>query len=138
MEYKEVPTDCSSGTCVPASDKLPGDPPDLAVQLSWSLFLDYHHALNASSTLYGRADFQHSDEAQVTIRNPLFNSISLLPARDLLNLRIGTSFGRYDLSLYANNALDEKNPVVVGPFGVITEDVSSMPRQYGLTLQVKF
>jgi outer membrane receptor protein involved in Fe transport len=140
LEYKEVPTTCSGvpPTCVPASDKLPGDPPDLAVQLSWSLFLDYHHALNAGSTLYGRADFQHADEGQVTIRSSQFNSISLLPSRDLLNLRLGMGFGRYDVSLYANNALDEKKPVIVGPFGVLLEDVSSTPRQYGLTLQAKF
>jgi iron complex outermembrane recepter protein len=138
MEYKDVPTDCSSGTCLPASDKLPGDPPDFAVQLSWSVFLDYRHALNTSSTVYGRADFQHSDDAQVTVRSPLFDSLTELPARDLLNLRLGMSFGRYDVSLYANNALDEDSPVIQGPFGVIAEDVSSTPRQYGLTVRLGF
>jgi len=138
MEYKEVPTDCSSGTCVPTGDKFVGDPVDLAVQMAWSAFADYHHTLSAGSTLYGRADFQHADEAQVTIRRPPFDQVSTMPPRDLLNLRVGMTFGRYDVSLYANNALDDDKPVVQAPFGVLFEDVAMMPRQYGLTLQAKF
>ena len=138
LEYKEVPRDCSSGTCVPASDKLVGDPPDLAVQLSWSAFLDYRRALGTGSAFYGRADFQHSDDAQVTVRSPLFDTITEFPARDLLNLRLGMTFGNYDVSLYANNALDEDKPVVEGPFGVIAEDISASPRVIGLAAQVRF
>jgi outer membrane receptor protein involved in Fe transport len=129
MEYKEVPVN---------GDKAVGDPPDLAVQLSWSAFIDYHHALNAGSTLYGRADFQHSGDAQATLRSPVFTSITKFPERDLLNLRLGMTFGRYDVSLYANNALDEDKPIVYAPFGVLAEDVASTPRQYGLTLRASF
>ena len=129
LEYKEVP---------PNADKAVGDPPDLAVQMAWSVFLDYHHTLNTNSALYGRADYSHADAGQVTVRSPLFDNVTEFPARDLLNLRLGMTFGRYDVSLYANNALDEENPVIEGPFGVLLEDVSSTPRTYGLTLQVGF
>lgn len=138
MEYKEVPTDCSSGTCVSASDKEVGDPPDIAVQLSWSAFLDYRRGFGTNSSFYGRADFQHSGDAQVTVRSPLFDNITELPARDLLNLRLGVTFGNYDVSLYANNALDEDKPVVDAPFGVLIEDISATPRVIGLAAQVRF
>lgn len=129
MEYKEVP---------PNGDKALGDPPDLAVQLAWSAFVDYRRTLNGNSTMYGRADFQHSDDAQVTLRSPVFDTITELPARDLLNLRVGMTFGRYDVSLYANNALDEDAAIIRAPFGVLAEDVSQMPRHYGLTLRASF
>lgn len=129
MEYKEVP---------PNGDKFVGDPPDTAVQQSWSAFVDYRTAVSSGTSLYGRADFQHAGDAQITIRRPPYDQLTKIPPRDLLNLRLGVTFGRYDVSLYADNALDEKAPVIQAPFGVLTENVEQRPRLYGLALRAKF
>jgi len=130
MAYKQVPPNLSHAE---------GDPPDFTVRQSWSTFIEYRRPVAVETTLYGRLDFQHSNRAQVTMRNPgvppIFTSI---PARSLLNLHLGLQFGRYDVALYVKNALDERNPIIEAPFGVLTEDVEQRPRLYGVSLRAMF
>lgn len=128
MEFKETPA---------ISDKLVGDPPDFAVRQSWSAFLDYRHKLAGSSAVYARADMQHANRAQITLRSPQFDQITEMPSRDLLNARLGWDSGRYDVSIFANNVLDEDNPVIRGPFGVVPENVEQRPRQFGVSLRAR-
>jgi outer membrane receptor protein involved in Fe transport len=90
------------------------------------------------TSLYGRADIQHGDRGQFTSRNSVFTSITNLPARSLLNLRLGMAFSRYDISVYAQNVLNERNPVIQAPLGTITEDVSQQPRLYGVAVRATF
>jgi len=125
---------------VPAGlDHAEGDPPDFAVRQSWSAFTEYRRPVAPKASLYGRFDFQHSDRAQVTERTPGYPAMfSNIPPRSLLNLHLGLTFDRYDVSLYADNALNERNPIIQAPFGDLTEDVEQRPRLYGVSLRYAF
>lgn len=119
------------------AEKLPGDPVDFAVRQSYSASAEYRFPLLGDSHGYVRGDFAHADAAQITFRN-FGGQIIPLPARNLLNARIGVDFGAYDVSLFANNALDEDKPVIQGPFGVLAEDVEARPREIGITLRAHY
>jgi iron complex outermembrane recepter protein len=116
-----------------------GDPPDFTVRQSWSAFTEYHQPVATEASLYGRLDFQHADRAQVTIRSPGYPAMfTNIPPRSLLNLHLGLLFGRYDAALYVKNALNERNPIIEAPFGILTEDVEQQPRLYGVSLRATF
>ena len=119
------------------ADKNSGDPIDFAVQQSYSASLDYRRPVLGSVNGYARLDFQHADAAQITLRN-FGGQVVPMPARNLVNVRLGVEIGSYDLSLFANNALDEDHPVIKAPFGVLTEDVEARPREIGVTLRGHF
>lgn len=129
LEFKEVPAN---------GDKAVGDPPDWAVRQSWSAFADYRRPIFASTTFTARADFQHGGPARITLRSPVFNQISAIPSRDLLNVRVGLDFQSYGVAVYVNNALDDDSQVVTGPFGTFAENVEQRPRVYGVSLHARF
>ncbi len=129
MSYKDVP---------PNGDKDVGDPPDFTVRQSWSTFIDYRRGVWSGASGYGRIELQHANRALLTLRSPDFASFVDLPARSLLDLRVGISFARYDVAAFCDNALDESNPIIKGPFGVISENVEQRPREYGLTATLRF
>lgn len=129
MSYKEVPPNLTHAV---------GDPPDLAVRESWSGFAEYRRPIGPDTSLYGRAGIQHADRAQNTLRSTVYAAITNLPPRSLLDLRLGLSVDRYDISVYVENALNERNPIIQAPLGVITEDVSQRPRLYGVALRATF
>jgi outer membrane receptor protein involved in Fe transport len=119
------------------ADKAAGDPVDGAVRESYSASLDYRHALNGSAEAFFRADYQHGGSSQITLRN-LGGQIVERPARDLVNLRAGISIGNLELSAFADNLFDEDAPLVVGPFGVLLENVEQRPRVTGISARVTF
>jgi iron complex outermembrane recepter protein len=130
MAYREVPPNLSHAE---------GDPPDFSVRQSWSTFVDYRRPVASQTSLYGRLDFQHSNRAQVTARTPGYPAtFTNIPPRSLLNAHLGLLFGRYDVALYVKNALNERNPIIQAPFGVLTEDVEQRPRLYGISLRATF
>lgn len=131
MAYREA---------APGLSHAVGDPPDLAVRQSWSAFIDYRYPIPSVTgvSLYGRSDFQHANRALDTLRVPPYASIYQAPPHDFLNLRLGLTFDRYDVSIYADNALNESKPMIQGPFGVISESVEMRPRMYGVTLRATF
>jgi len=129
LEYKKVPAN---------GDKAVGDPPDWAVRESWSAFVDYRRPIFESTTLTVRTDFQHGGPAQITLRSPVFNQLSAIPSRDLLNARVGLDFKSYGVALYVNNALDDDAQIVTGPFGTFVENVEQRPRVYGVSLHARF
>ncbi|MBL8269640.1 TonB-dependent receptor [Steroidobacter sp.] len=129
LEYKEVPAN---------GDKAVGDPPDWAVNESWSAFVDYRRPVFEATAFTARIDFQHGGESRTTLRSPVFDQISITPARDLLNARIGLDFKSYGVALYVNNALDDDTPVLNGPFGTFVENIEQRPRVYGVSLHARF
>jgi outer membrane receptor protein involved in Fe transport len=119
------------------ADKDVGDPIDFAVHNSASASLDYRRPLTATVDGFFRADYQHAGKAQITLRN-FGGQIIHVPARDLVNLRVGLDVGKVELSLFANNVFDNSKPVIPGPFGVISENVEQRPRVIGVNVQASF
>lgn len=119
------------------ADKLRGDPVDNAVQETWSASVDYRTSLSDSLDGFLRADYQHAGRAQITLRN-FGNQIVDRPSRDLVNLRAGVNFNNFELALFANNVFDEDAPNIIGPFGVIAENLEQRPRQIGISGRYSF
>ncbi len=117
-------------------DKLPGDPVDGAVRKTWSASLDYRHALTDGATGFLRVDYQHAGPAQMTLRN--FDQIIHRPGRNLVGLRLGTDFGKYQVALFADNLFDQKAPNIIGPFGVFAENLEQRPRTIGVSGRADF
>jgi len=128
LAYKEVPAN---------ADKTVGDPPDFAVRNAWSTYANYTHRLAAGLQAYGRVDFAHKARSKETLRTPPYNIDDTIPAQDLLNLRLGLTFGNYDASIYANNLTNERAPLAP-PLGVLTENVEQRPRVLGVTVRANF
>lgn len=129
MSYTEVPAN---------GDKKVGDPPDFTIRQSWSAFADYRHAVWSGASAYGRVEFQHANRALLTLRSPAYASLVDLPPRSLLNLRVGLAFARYDIAAFCDNVLNESNPIITGPFGVVAENIEQRPREYGLSATLRF
>ncbi len=119
------------------ADKLKGDPVDLAVRKTWSASLDYRAPLFGTTDGFFRADYQHAGRAQITLRN-FGGQIVDRPARDLVNLRTGLTFDKFEISVFANNVFDEDAPLMIGPFGTISENVEQRPRVIGLGGRMTF
>jgi outer membrane receptor protein involved in Fe transport len=128
LAYKEVP---------PNADKVVGDPPDFAVRNAWSAFGDYRHPVAAAVSAYGRVDFAHKGRSQEALRTPPYNLVAPIQAQDLLNLRLGLTFGNYDASVYVNNLTNERAPLAP-PLGILTENVEQRPRVIGVTVRANF
>lgn len=126
LEYKED-----------TADKLAGDPVDNAVRETWSASLDYRAPVFGDTEAFFRADYQHAASAQITLRN-FGGQIIDRPGRDLVNLRAGVDLGMFELSVYAQNVFDEDAPNIVGPFGVLLENLEQRPRVIGVNGRVKF
>jgi outer membrane receptor protein involved in Fe transport len=119
------------------ADKNAGDPVDFAVHNSASASLDYRRPLTGTIDGFFRADYQHSGPAQITLRN-FGNEINRLPARDLVNLRVGVDVGQVEVGLFATNVFDNDKPLIPGPFGVILQNIEQRPRTIGVNVQAKF
>ncbi len=120
------------------ADKNPGDPLDFVVPVSYSASVDYRRPLSGNKQGFVRLDYQHADDAQLTLRGFFGDQIIPMPGRDLVNVRTGVEFGAFEVSVFVNNALDEDAPVIIGPFGVLTENVEQRPRTVGLRLRAQF
>lgn len=119
-------------------DKAKGDPIDGALRESWSASADFRPTLTDTITGIFRIDYQHAGKGQITLRNFVPPSIVARPGRDLVNLRIGASIGRVEVALFANNLFDENVPNIIGPFGVINENVEQRPRVIGIGASTRF
>jgi hypothetical protein len=119
------------------ADKQKGDPVDGAVRESWSASLEYRRPIAGDTQGFFRADYQHAGRGQITLRN-FGGQIIERPARDLVNLRVGLALERFEISVFANNVFNENAPIIVGPFGVLLENVEQRPRVIGLNVKAKF
>ena len=105
---------------------------------SWSASADWRPALSDSVNGIFRIDYQHAGRGQFTLRNLTPVLIVARPKRDLVNLRVGADFGPVELTLFANNLFNETAPTVVGPFGLILENVEQRPRVIGISASAQF
>jgi outer membrane receptor protein involved in Fe transport len=71
------------------------------------------------------------------LRTPPYNLVAPIQAQDLLNLRLGLTFGNYDASVYVNNLTNERAPLAP-PLGILTENVEQRPRVIGVTVRANF
>lgn len=120
------------------ADKIVGDPVDAAVRESWSASADWRPALSDGVDGIFRIDYQHAGKGQFTLRNLTPPLIVPRPERDLVNLRVGADFGPVEVTLFANNLFNEDAPIVVGPFGLILENVEQRPRVIGISASADF
>lgn len=114
-------------------DRMPGIP-----QWSGALNWDYSRDLSASVQGYFRGVFSYRDETIVAIGD----NANVTDSYTMLNVRIGASIGdgAWDVSLYMNNALDER-PSLTGSASLDPEpnafrdaETTLPPRTYGLSL----
>ncbi len=119
------------------ADKLKGDPVDAAVRKSWSASADYRTSLSDKIEGFLRADYQHAGRAQISLRN-FGNQVIDRPSRNLVNLRAGVNISNVELALFATNVFDESAPNIVGPFGVLLENLEQRPRQLGGSVRFIF
>jgi iron complex outermembrane recepter protein len=117
-------------------DKNVGDPVDGAARQNLSASLDYRHALTAGVTGFFLLDYQHSGHAQQTLRN--FGEIVQQPGRTLVNLRLGADVKKYEVALFVSNLFDQRHPYIVGPAGVVLENVEQRPRVIGVSARADF
>jgi len=119
-------------------DKAVGDPVDAAVRESWSAALDYRPALTETVNGIFRIDYQHAGKSQITLRGFQIPAVIPRPGRDLVNARIGAALGKLELTLFANNLFNERAPIIVGPFGVFSENLEQRPRVIGISASTRF
>lgn len=119
-------------------DKAIGDPVDGAVRESWSASLDYRPAISAGASGILRIDYQHAAASQITLRTFAVPPIVPRPGRDLVNLRVGVGLDGLELTLFANNLFSEKAPNLIGPLGVISENLEQRPRVIGISASARF
>jgi iron complex outermembrane receptor protein len=120
------------------ADKAVGDPVDGAVRESYSASIDYRPALSGEVTGIFRLDYQHAGRSQITLRTFAVPPIVERPGRDLVNLRLGVGLDRLEISLFANNLFDENAPNLIGPLGLITENLEQRPRVIGVAVNARF
>jgi hypothetical protein len=119
-------------------DKAVGDPVDGAVRESWSASFDYRPALTDRVTGIFRIDYQHAGASQITLRTFAVPPVIPRPGSDLVNVRVGVGVGPVEVALFANNLFDENAPNLIGPFGVIAENIEQRPRVIGLSANARF
>jgi outer membrane receptor protein involved in Fe transport len=114
-----------------------GDPVDYAVRESFSASGDYRHPLTAKVMGFVHLDYQHAGPAQITLRD-FGGQIIRIPEKNHLNARVGVQFDRYELSIYGSNLTDDRAPVIIGPDGVILENVEQQPLTVGVNAKAHF
>ena len=136
LSYNGVSTVNATGQVAPFSPKL-----SLAVTPSW----DYQ--IGAHEQFYSYAQYSYTSGYSTGVDQSAYTQV---PGQSNLNLRAGVLLedGRYDVSLFANNATDAKNiasqallaaPAGAGVTAYLGRTVSyNPPAKYGITLRAKF
>jgi heterotetrameric sarcosine oxidase gamma subunit len=110
-----------------------GDPLDLVSKWTYSASADYRRPLPWGPALIARIDFQHTSGYQITLRDavpPIYRT----PVRNVLNLRVGGDFGKFEADLYANNLTDNNGPLYPA-VGTSALPVLPTPRTVGIELR---
>jgi iron complex outermembrane recepter protein len=119
------------------------DAPD-APKLTLSVTPSFDHDLGRGRTLYGYAQYSYSSSFYSATN---LSAYSVVPDQFNLNLRLGVRLdeGRYDVSLYANNATNQRNVYAKAllPFpttSIYFAQYQSLapPAFYGATLRAHF
>lgn len=136
LSYNGVSTVNATGQVAPYSPKW-----TLAVTPSWDYQIGDHEEF------YSYAQYSYTSQYSTGVTQSVYSQI---PGQFTLNLRAGVRLedGRYDVSLYANNATNERNiasqgllaaPSGAGVTAYLGRTVSyNPPALYGVTLRAKF
>lgn len=109
----------------------------LAPEWSYNASVQYRVPLTASVEGFARAEYSYKDDQFLTttmLRTPA----RFTPAYDTANLRLGIETGRYRVTAYAENLLDEN--IIGGSYITYMSGVGLVldRRRYGLQLSVSF
>ena len=136
LSYNGVSTINATGQTAPFAPKV-----TLAVTPSW----DYQ--IGSHEEFYSYAQYSYTSRYSTGVTQSIYTQV---PGQFLLNLRAGVRLGdgKYDVSLYANNATNERNiasqgllaaPSGAGVTAYLGRTVSyNPPAMYGVTLRAKF
>ena len=114
-----------------------------APKLTLSLTPSYNRQIGAHEDFYAYAQYSYSSSFYSATN---LSAYSVVPGQFTLNLRAGVRLddGRYDISLYANNATNQRNILSRGLLGVPTTSIYygvyqslAPPAMYGVTLRAK-
>ncbi|MEI9997426.1 MAG: TonB-dependent receptor [Rhizomicrobium sp.] len=136
LSYNGVSTVNATGQVAPFSPKL-----SLAVTPSWDF------QIGPDAEFYSYAQYSYTSDYSTGVTQSIYTQV---PGQSNLNLRAGVLLdeGRYDVSIFANNALDARNiasqallaaPSGAGVTAYLGQTVSyNPPARYGITLRAKF
>lgn len=115
-----------------------------APKLTLSVTPSYNRQIGEHETFYAYAQYSYSSSFYSATN---LSSYSVVPGQFTLNLRAGVQLndGKYDVSLYANNATNQKNILAKALLSVPTTSIYygvyqslAPPAMYGVTLRAKF
>ena len=115
-----------------------------APKLTLSVTPSWDHEIGPHEDFYALAQYSYSSSFYSATN---LSAYSVIPGQFTLNLRAGVRLedGRYDVSLYANNATNQKNVYTKGLLAVPTTSIYfgtyqslAPPAMYGVTLRAKF
>jgi iron complex outermembrane recepter protein len=136
LSYNGVSTVNATGQTAPFSPKL-----SLALTPSWE------YPIGPDEQFYSYAQYSYTSHYSTGVTQSIYTQV---PGQYNLNLRIGVRLedGKYDVSLYANNATNAKNiasqallaaPSGAGVTAYLGQTVTyNPPAFYGVTLRTKF
>lgn len=121
----------------PGAVVFKGDPIDMVTKWTYSAALDFKKPITGAIALVSRLDYAHTSGYQLTLRNTPFPAIDETGSRDVLDLRIGADFGRWQGYVFARNLTDQKGQVYPA-VGTLPEPVVTTPRTVGVEARVDF
>lgn len=127
----------------PSFDATGHAAPD-APKLTLSITPSWNHRIGQHEAFYAYAQYSYSSSFYSATN---LSAYSIVPGQYTLNLRAGVQLddGKYDVSLYANNATNQRNIYSRGLLAVPTTSIYfaesqslAPPAMYGVTLRAKF
>ncbi|MGC1304135.1 MAG: TonB-dependent receptor [Caulobacteraceae bacterium] len=115
-----------------------------APKVTLSLTPSWNHRVGDRETFYTYAQYSYSSSFYSATN---LSAYSIVPDQFNLNLRAGLQLddGKYDISLYANNATNQRNIYAKGLLAVPTTSIYfaqsqslAPPAMYGITLRAKY
>jgi iron complex outermembrane receptor protein len=115
-----------------------------APKVTLSLTPSWDHPIGAHEDFYSYAQYSYSSSFYSATN---LSAYSVVPGQYTLNLRAGVRLkdGRYDISLYANNATNQRNILSTALLAIPTTSIYfaksqslAPPAMYGVTLRAKF
>lgn len=128
-------TDMKYDTASSVVDK--GDPLDMVTKWTYSASADFRRPITADVAFVSRLDYSHTSGYQLTLRDTPFNAINPTGSFDLLNVRVGADFGRWQAYVFAHNLADRKGEIYPA-VGSLPEPVVTTPRTVGVEARIDF
>lgn len=113
-----------------------GDPGDYAPEVTFSVAADYDVALASNIAGFAHADFSYRDKTCASDSSVLVPRTQCSDTVPLLNARIGATFSRVKVELYATNLTNENRQV--DPYQAWQQSSRTKPRTVGIALSHDF